>query len=189
MLAPPRREASVTRSKIKLTDADYTRIVFSWREMRRGVAMGAYQDLLFEGLDLGALDALDLLIARNRMRMIEFAGALRVEKSTATRALDRLESAGLAERESVVVSAKRRSVIVHITERGRALHAKLLDRRVQLLKQMTHDFSPEDILVLGRLLERLVAGIDHVVAQAQQATRERHAEEAGTKRIVQRHRR
>jgi len=154
----------------KPTAADYKRIVFAWREMRRGVAMGTYRDLLFEGLDLGALDALDLLVARNRLRMIEFAGALRIEKSTATRALDRLESAGLAERESVVENANGRSVIVHITERGRALHTKLLRRRVQLLKQMTHDFTPQEIVVLGKLLDRLVAGIDHVVAQAQRAT-------------------
>jgi DNA-binding MarR family transcriptional regulator len=152
------------------TPAQYHRIIFAWREMRRGVAMAAYRDLLFEGLDLGALDALDLLIARDRIRMIDFASALRIEKSTATRALDRLESAGLAERESVAAKNARRSVIVHITGRGRALHAKLLRRRVQLLKQMTRAFSPDEILVLGELLERLVGGIDYAVAQARAAT-------------------
>lgn len=151
------------------TTAQYERVVFAWREMRRGVAMSAYQDLLFEGLDLGAIDALDLLAARDRIRMIDFASALRIEKSTATRALDRLESAGLAERESVVGTANGRSVIVHITEHGRQLQTKLLRRRVLLLKQMTHDFRPGEIIVLGELLDRLVAGIDHVVAKAQRA--------------------
>ncbi len=132
--------------------------------------MSAYQDLLFEGLDLGAIDALDLLAARDRIRMIDFASALRIEKSTATRALDRLESAGLAERESVIGRANGRSVIVRITGHGRRLQAKLLRRRVLLLKQMTHGFRPGEIIALGDLLERLVTGIDHVVAKAQRAS-------------------
>jgi len=149
--------------------ADYQKVIFAWREMRRGVAMGAYRDLLFEGLDLGALDALDLLVARDRVRMIDFATALRIEKSTATRAVDRLESAGLALRQTVNEPTLRPAVFVSITRQGRALHDKLLLRRVQLLKQMTHDFTPTEIVVLGGLLERLVRGIDHVVAQARAA--------------------
>jgi len=149
---------------------DYQKVIFAWREMRRGVAMGAYRDLLFEGFDLGALDALDLLVAKDRVRMIDFASALRVEKSTATRAVDRLESAGLALRQVVNEPARRPAVFVNITRRGRALHEKLLLRRVQLLKQMTHDFTPAEIVTLGGLLERLVRGIDHVVAEARRAT-------------------
>lgn len=152
------------------TRADYQKVIFAWREMRRGVAMGAYRDLLFEGLDLGALDALDLLVAKDRVRMIDFASALRIEKSTATRAVDRLESAGLALRQTVNEPARRPAVFVNITRSGRALHEKLLLRRVQLLKQMTHDFTPAEIVTLGGLLERLVLGIDHVVAEARRAT-------------------
>lgn len=151
----------------KPTFAQYRRIVFAWREMRRGVAMGAYRDLLFEGLDLSALDALDLLVTHDRLRMIDFAHALRIEKSTATRALDRLESAGLAERITVATANARRSVIVRITTKGRLLQAKLVRRRVQLLRAMTRRFTGDEVIVLGDLLERLVAGIDEVVARVQ----------------------
>jgi DNA-binding MarR family transcriptional regulator len=151
----------------KPTFTQYRRIVFAWREMRRGVAMGAYRDLLFEGLDLSALDALDLLVTRDRIRMIDLASALRIEKSTATRALDRLESAGLAARFNVATANARRSVIVRITPKGRALQAKLVRRRIQLLRAMTRDFTTEEIIVLGDLLDRLVGGIDVVVARVQ----------------------
>jgi DNA-binding MarR family transcriptional regulator len=154
----------------KPTFAQCRRIVFAWREMRRGVAMGAYRDLLFEGLELSALDALDLLVAHDRLRMIEFANALRIEKSTATRALDRHESAGLAERVTVANPNARRSVIVRITKKGRLLQAKMVRRRVQLLRLMTRRFSGEEVIVLGDLLERLVAGIDEVVASVRKPT-------------------
>jgi DNA-binding MarR family transcriptional regulator len=151
----------------KPTFAQYRRIVFAWREMRRGVAMGVYRDLLFEGLDLSALDALDLLVAKDRMRMIDLANAFRIEKSTATRELDRLVYAGVAERIPVAKANARRSVIVCITKEGRLLQAKLVRRRVQLLHAMTRRFTSEDVILLGDLLERLVAGIDEVVAGAQ----------------------
>ncbi len=151
----------------KPTPAQYRRIVFAWREMRRGVAMGAYRDLLFEGLELSALDALDLLVARDGLRMTDFANALRIEKSTATRALDRLESAGLAERTTVDAANTRRAVIVRITKKGRLLQAKLVRRRVQLLRAMTRKFSAQEVIALGDLLERLVSGIDEVVARVQ----------------------
>jgi DNA-binding MarR family transcriptional regulator len=155
------------KKSAKPTPAQYRRIVFAWREMRRGVAMGAYRDLLFEGLELSALDALDLLVARDGLRMTDFANALRIEKSTATRALDRLESAGLAERTTVDAANARRAVIVRITKKGRLLQAKLVRRRVQLLRAMTRKFSAQEIIVLGDLLERLVSGIDEVVARVQ----------------------
>lgn len=151
----------------KPTPAQYRRIVFAWREMRRGVAMGAYRDLLFEGLDLSALDALDLLVTNDRIRMIDFASALRIEKSTATRALDRLESAGLAARQRVAIVNARRSVIVRITPKGRALQAELVRRRIRLLRAMTRDFTTKEVIVLGDLLDRLVGGINEVVARVQ----------------------
>ena len=156
------------KKSAKPTPAQYRRIVFAWREMRRGVAMGAYRDLLFEGLELSALDALDLLVARDGLRMTDFANALRIEKSSATRALDRLETAGLAERTTVDAAHTRRSVIVRITKKGRLLQAKLVRRRVQLLRAMTRKFTAQEVIVLGDLLERLVSGIDEVVARVQE---------------------
>ncbi|MFO1313849.1 MAG: MarR family transcriptional regulator [Burkholderiales bacterium] len=156
------------KKSAKPTPAQYRQIVFAWREMRRGVAMGAYRDLLFEGLELSALDALDLLVARDRLRMTDFANALRIEKSTATRALDRLESAGLAERTTVDAARARRAVVVRITKKGRLLQAKLVRRRVQLLREMTREFTTQEVVVLGDLLDRLVQGIDAVVARVQE---------------------
>lgn len=135
--------------------------------MRRGVAGGAYRDLLSEGLEDTAVDALDLLVARDGLRMTDVASALRIEKSTATRALDRLESAGLAERTSVDAAA-RRSVIVRITRKGRLLQERLVRRRVQLLRAMMRTFSAREVIVLAELLERLVMGIDEVVAGVRQ---------------------
>jgi DNA-binding MarR family transcriptional regulator len=161
------------RAKRSLSASAEQRITRAWREMRRGAAMGPYQDLLYrevvaEGLPLGLIDALDLLVKRNRIRMVDFARALRIEKSTATRALDRLESAGFAQRKSVAAKGQGQAVVVQVTPRARALQERLSRRRAYLLGQILAEFSAAEVQVLADVMERFVAGMDRVVAEAYQ---------------------
>jgi DNA-binding MarR family transcriptional regulator len=70
------------------------RIGNSWKELRRGAAMGVLRDHLFgagpDALEPGQVDTLELLVGRDAWRMSELAEALRVDPSTATRAVQRL---------------------------------------------------------------------------------------------------
>ena len=64
--------------------------------------MVALRDHLFgageDALEPGQVDTLDLLVQQPAWRMTDLADALRVDPSTATRAVQRLVRAGLAER-------------------------------------------------------------------------------------------
>jgi DNA-binding MarR family transcriptional regulator len=121
--------------------------------------------LLGEGedaLDLGQVDTLDLLAQQGSCRMGDLAEVLRVDPSTATRAVDRLVEAGLADRRRSDEDA--RVVVVVLTGNGRALHDALTQRRRAAMNRILAGFSDGERRELADLLERLVAGVDSFVA-------------------------
>lgn len=144
--------------------ADELRIATAMREMRRGAAMARLRDRIHgdAGLDLGQQDTLEVVVARGEARMSDVAAALRVDPSTATRAVARLEAAGLVERRRA--SADARSVVVAPTPAGLALR----DRQVRIargaMRALFNRFSPAEQAMLADLLDRLVAGLDELVA-------------------------
>ncbi|HEY0520386.1 MAG TPA: MarR family transcriptional regulator, partial [Ilumatobacteraceae bacterium] len=109
------------------------RIGASWVHIRRGAAMGALRDYLLgtgdEALEQGQMDSLDLLARQPLWRMSDLAEALRVDPSTATRAVQRLVGSGLATRSSNGDDG--RVVMVEITDAGRSRHADVNVRRGQ----------------------------------------------------------
>lgn len=127
--------------------------------------MQALRPLLYgEGpdvLDLGQVDALDLLAERGSCRMTELAEALRVDASTATRAVDRLVAEGLARRGAA--TDDRRAVVVQLSDEGAARHAALAARRRKVVERILEPFSSGELERLADLLERLVASVDDVV--------------------------
>ena len=77
------------------SDDTARRIARAWRELRRGASAARLRSHLLgpDGphLEQGQLDALEILASRSDgWRMSEFADALRVDASTATRAVERL---------------------------------------------------------------------------------------------------
>ena len=78
------------------------RIGSAWVQIRRGASMGRLREHLYgagdEPIELGQMDALDLLARQARWRMSDLAEALRIDPSTATRAVQRLVSSGFAKR-------------------------------------------------------------------------------------------
>lgn len=146
----------------------YRRIADAWREMRRGSPIRVHRDLLFEGLEIGQIDTLDLLTLRPSWRMIELATALRIDRTTLTRGVDRLEKAGIAIRSSAGKSKSSKPVAVSITPAGRTLHRKVVERRLVLIRQILSSFTSDEIDELARLLEKVVFGIDQVVGHAGQ---------------------
>jgi DNA-binding MarR family transcriptional regulator len=142
------------------------RIGASWKELRRGASMRQLRGRIFgegdEALDPGQVDTLDLLVQRNSWRMSDLADALRIDPSTATRAMQRLDRSGLSMREPN--SDDRRLVMASATDDGRKRHAIIAERRRRMLSRMLWDFTPEERSQLADLLERLVEGLDEYAA-------------------------
>ncbi len=143
------------------------RIGASWVQIRRGAAMGALRDYLLgtgdEALEQGQMDSLDLLARQPSWRMSDLAEALRIDPSTATRAVQRLVISGLAARSPHDDDG--RVVMVEITDAGRARHADVNARRGQLMAHMLGAFAPEERPILADMLERFVSAVDEFVDQ------------------------
>ncbi len=141
------------------------RIGASWVQIRRGAAMGALRDYMLgtgdEALEQGQMDSLDLLARQPSWRMSDLADALRIDPSTATRAVQRLVASGLAVRSAHGVDG--RVVMVEITDAGRSRHADVNDRRGQLMTHMLGAFTPEERPILADMLERFVSAVDEFV--------------------------
>lgn len=114
-------------------------------------------------LELGQVDTLDLLTRGGEQRMSDLADALRVDRSTATRAVDRLVHAGLAER--TVAADDRRGVVVRATTAGEAMHQVMSERRRAFLMAVLDGFGTAEQEQLAELLERLVARADALLEE------------------------
>jgi DNA-binding MarR family transcriptional regulator len=93
--------------------------------------------------------------------MHEFAMALCIEPSTATRAIARLVDAGLAERSTH--PSDKRMTVVRATQDGRAVQKRLAVRRLAAVIEALEGFDSGDRRRLADLLERFIAGLDEVV--------------------------
>ena len=149
------------------------RIGLAWREIRRGASTGPLRDFLYstdalgvsldcDQIELGQVDTLDLLVQQPAWRMSELAEALRVEPSTATRAVQRLEKSGLAVRQPSTDDG--RGVTVQITADGKKVHAAIAARRFELFNHVLHSFGADELPVLADLLERFVTAVDDFFA-------------------------
>ncbi len=142
------------------------RVGAAWKELRRGAAMAAVKDYFYgadeDALEPGQMDTLDLLVQRPGWRMSELAEALRVDPSTATRAVQRLVRAGLADRRPAPDDG--RVVVVAATVAGHQRHEAVAHRRRRALARMLGEFEPAERGQLAELLERMVLALDHLAA-------------------------
>lgn len=111
-------------------------------------------------VSLGDYDVLyQLVAAGGTMRMSELAEATVIARSSCTRIVDRLVGAGLVERSSDENDA--RTVVAGVTPAGKAA---LRRAAVTHLKGIDVVFasrlSAQDLAALGRILDRLGAGVD-----------------------------
>ena len=145
--------------------AHAVRIGNSWIDLRRGPATTAIREYMMgrdDPLEQGQMDALDMLVHREHRTMSSLAGRLRVNRSTATRAVDRLVADGLVERFASPDDG--RVVLVRITAEGRRRHSAIDKRRSRAMRQILSEFTREERTQLADLLERLVSSIDHAVS-------------------------
>lgn len=145
-------------------DRDHAvRIGRAWVELRRGAWTAGLRDYLYgddHPLEQGQMDALDLLVRRDRT-MKGLAERMRIDPSTATRAVQRLVADGLAER--VASPDDGRVVMVRVTDEGRARHADVDRRRSHAMAEILGAFTRDERAQLAALLERMVASLDAVV--------------------------
>lgn len=140
------------------------RIGNSWIDLRRGPATARLREYLLgpdDPLEQGQMDALDMLIHRDCRTMSGLADRLRVNRSTATRAVDRLVTDGLVERFPSPDDG--RVVLVRITPEGRRRHRAIDARRSQAMQHILSEFTRDEREQLADLLERLVSSADRAV--------------------------
>ncbi len=138
------------------------RIGKAWSDLRRGASMAMLRDYLFgtapDRLEFGQMDTLDALVRKPCWRMSDLAEALRVDPSTATRAVQRLVKVDLAERRTD--SDDGRVVIVYATEQGRRIHTIVDHRRGCVITKLMSAFTVEERTDLADLLTRFVDALD-----------------------------
>jgi len=141
------------------------RIAVAWRAIRRGASTGGLLNYLYgtddEAIEQGQMDTLDLLAMNPPLRMSEIADALRVDPSTATRAVQRLVKAGLAQRRPGQEDG--RVVQVELTDAGKAVYQSVFERRVVLMTDILSHYTVEELPVLTDMLERFVGAVDEFV--------------------------
>jgi DNA-binding MarR family transcriptional regulator len=142
---------------------DIVRAAIAVRELRRATGTTRFRDAVFGDLhvlDIGQQDALEVVVTLDGARMSEVAQALRVDPSTATRAIGRLEALGLVERKPD--PDDRRSVVAVATPAGLEMLDGLHDRARDSLGRLYDRFDEQELQTLAELLERLVAGVDEL---------------------------
>jgi DNA-binding MarR family transcriptional regulator len=140
------------------------RIGRAWIELRRGASASALRTYFFgrqAPLEQGQMDALDLLVRRDHRAMKDLADRLRVDPSTATRAVQRLVADGLVERFASPEDG--RVVLVRITEEGRRRHDDVAARRSIAMTRILSAFDPDERSMLADLLDRFISALDEVV--------------------------
>jgi DNA-binding MarR family transcriptional regulator len=149
------------------------RVALAWRELRRGAAGLELRTHLLgpvsPQLEQAQLDALEIVVSeREGWRMTDFADALRVDPSNATRAIDRLEALGLAERTRA--TEDKRVVVVRATTEGRRLMREISRLRAAGMRRLLEPFEPEERERFAEYLERFVESIDHLVEELRRPT-------------------
>lgn len=143
------------------------RVGRAWRDIRRGASMSVLVDYFFgtgdDALESGQMDTLDVLVQQDGWRMGDLADALRVDPSTATRAVQRLERVGYASR--CTSPSDKRVVVVSVTDAGRARHADAQARRFDALRAIMEEFDVKERQHLAAFLERFVHALDDFVVR------------------------
>ena len=141
------------------------RMTRAWRDLRRGPSTMALRDVLFgtgdDAVEATHMDVLDLLVEHEPLRMSDIAAALKVDPSTVTRTLQRMEALGFAVRNQATEDG--RVVSVTMTDEGRRRQARVDEVRMTMIGRVMDVFDESEQAQLVELNERLVASLDEVV--------------------------
>jgi DNA-binding MarR family transcriptional regulator len=130
----------------------------SWHELGRVLASRRLLASLHPGeltMTPTKLQALDAISEGGGVRVGELAERIGIDETTATRLVDRLEAAGVAERRSS--AADRRVIVVGLTPAGVVLVREVAQRRQRFLCEVLTALDPDERADLVRLTEKAAA--------------------------------
>lgn len=143
------------------------RIARAWREIRRGFANNALRELIFEddehSIEAGQFDTLEQLVMHESIRMGDLADVLRIDPSTATRAVQRLMKDGLAAK--VSHSGDGRVVFVAPTEKGLELYHWVTKRRAAVVTSVIGELSEDRREEIAGALEEFAGALENAVSR------------------------
>ena len=143
------------------------RIGRAWREIRRGFANNALRELIFEdeehSIEAGKFDTLEQLVLHESIRMGDLADVLRIDPSTATRAVARLIKDGLAEK--VSHSGDGRVVYVAPTGKGHDLYQWVVKRRRDVIANVVGELSEDRRQEIAVALEEFAGALQNAVSR------------------------
>ncbi|AIW16899.1 MarR family winged helix-turn-helix transcriptional regulator [Vibrio tubiashii] len=114
-------------------------------------------ELKKHGLTIALWPTLMCLWEEEGVTQREIAQKSKVENSTTTRTLDKLENLGLVERQADPNS--RRSFRIYLTDEGRALREQLIPIPLGINQKILSALDPQERDELIRLLQKLVARV------------------------------
>ncbi|MGR5285199.1 MarR family winged helix-turn-helix transcriptional regulator [Vibrio maritimus] len=113
------------------------------------------QRLKEKGLTLALWPTLMCLWEKEGINQREIAQMSKVESSTTTRTIDKLETLGLVERQPDPES--RRSFKIYLTEEGRALKKEVIHLPLEVNQQLLAALTDKEQATMIQLLQKLVA--------------------------------
>jgi DNA-binding MarR family transcriptional regulator len=132
----------------------------SWQDLGRLLASRRLLASLHPGtptMTPTKLRALDLIREEDSIRIGELAERIGIDETTATRLVDRLEAAGVAERRSA--AADRRVTVVGLTPAGVVLAREVARRRQRFLCDVLTTLEPDERMELVRLTAKAAAAL------------------------------
>lgn len=129
------------------------RIAGAWRDLRR-----LKTTPLSEPVPQGQLDTMDVIARLGSCTMVELSAALRIDASTATRAVDRLAETDLVRRQRSQSDA--RTVLVELTKKGRDLERRLTAERIDNMERILGHIGPAEAEQIASALETLLMAVD-----------------------------
>jgi DNA-binding MarR family transcriptional regulator len=183
-VAPKKTRSATEASPPTVRDASFDlkaqQVFDSWRELRRVSMRSLYEEVYGLGddaLEPAQFDALEILLTTTEWRMVDFAKALHVDPSTATRMIDRLVKAGVAVRGPSGVDG--RGIVVRATRDGRKRRSSITVRRLELMREFLRFFEDDEVDQLIELMGRLADSVLRVADERSSADR---ATESGSKK-------
>jgi DNA-binding MarR family transcriptional regulator len=132
----------------------------SWHDLGRMLASRRLLASLHPGapkMTPTKLRALDVISEEGGVRVGELADRIGIDETTATRLVDRLEEAGVAERRSA--AGDRRVIVVGLTTAGVLLVRQVAQRRKRFLCDVLTALEPDERTELVRLTAKAAAAL------------------------------
>jgi DNA-binding MarR family transcriptional regulator len=172
-MAPPDESSTLDQRRTlglrPIGDRDVDeRVATLWRAARLGPTVEMLRRHVLQGgaetIESGQFRALDAVAAHGPCALREIVVVMAVEPSTVTRAMTRLEAAGLIRKRRA--DHDLREVLVELTDEGARLHRYFVDRAFEVYEEIFVGFATDEKVLLAGFLERMLEATDAALVRA-----------------------